>query len=490
MEEYNTKEKAYEYAKQFKSRTEISKKDYKFYRFILKNKWIDEMLWLNKIRKWTYEATYNEALKYQCKKDFEKGSAGAYSAALKHQWMNDYVWLKKDYKKYSYEFCYNIAKQCNSSKEMNDLCKGAYVAAVRRGWKNDYTWFKRKILVSVNQIDRIYFIYAYFDEINKFVYIGLTHTNKRDKQHRQKTKYNNDSVYEYFKNKNLKIPQWEILESNLTAVEATIKEGEWLDFYIKNGWRAINKTKTGSLGARKIIWTENKILEEAKKYEKKYDFYKKSPGAYAAALRLNIINKIQWSNPPFRWTKEKAIEEAKKYKNRKDLCNKKNGLYNFLNKNKLLDNVFPIVIMTKEKAIEISKQFVFLKDFREKEKTLYRLCQTKKWLNEFTWLKRKNMKQMTDEECLEISKKYNIKNDFMKHASKAYNYAKNNNLLKKMTWLKNKNGNIKKMTNEECFQESRKYKTTKEFKEKSYKAYRYAIRYKLLQNMYWLTNKK
>ena len=37
MEKYNTKEKAYEYAKQFESRTEISKKDYKFYRFILKN---------------------------------------------------------------------------------------------------------------------------------------------------------------------------------------------------------------------------------------------------------------------------------------------------------------------------------------------------------------------------------------------------------------------------------------------------------------------
>ena len=47
MEKYNTKEKAYEYAKQLKNRTEISIKDYKFYRFIIKSDCIKDIPWLS-----------------------------------------------------------------------------------------------------------------------------------------------------------------------------------------------------------------------------------------------------------------------------------------------------------------------------------------------------------------------------------------------------------------------------------------------------------
>ena len=273
MEKYNTKEKAYEYAKQFKNRTEISIKDYKFYRFIIKSDWIKDIPWLSqKNVKWTYEKTYEEALKYNSKKDFEKHSSGAYSAALKNHWMKDYGWLQKKHMIYTYEFCYNIAKQCNSSKEMSDICQGAYVAAIRQGWKKDYTWFKRKINKTVDKTEKIYFIYAYFDDINKSIYVGLTKTNKRDKQHRRLK----DTVNKYFTNANIEIPQWVILENYLTAEEASIKEGEWLNFYIQKGWKPINKAKTGSLGAGNIIWTEEKIINEAKKYGYKYEFCKKN----------------------------------------------------------------------------------------------------------------------------------------------------------------------------------------------------------------------
>lgn len=487
---FENKESAYEYAKQFKSRTDISKKNGKFYRFVLKNGWINDYYWLKATNiKWDYKSTYNEALKYTTKKDFEKYSSGAYTACLKNGWMKDYYWLtNKPYIKYTYDVCYEIAKKCESSTEMFNLCPSAYYASIRKGWKKDYTWFRRKIVNVVDKSKNEYFIYAYFDKINKFVYVGLSKTNKRDLQHRDKKRCNRDSVYLYFSRKNMSIPDWEILESNLTADEASVREGYWLNHFIENGWNRINKSHTGSLGAGNYKWTKDAILTEAVKYGSRYEFSKKSPSAYAAALKNKMLDLIEWSNPPFRWTKETAMEEAKKYKNGRDLYKHKSGLYQYLKKHDLLHDIFHSnKSISKEKAIEISQQYKYLSEFKEQCYDIYKYCLYKRWLNEFVWLKRKNVKSMSDDECLNISKKYKNKAEFKNNEPKAYNFAKKHKLLSKMKWL-SKSPKKRGMTIDDCIKESKKFKSTKEFKENSYSAYRYAIRYKLLNSMHWLYN--
>ena len=45
------------------------------------------------------------------------------------------------------------------------------------------------------------------------------------------------------------------------------------------------------------------------------------------------------------------------------------------------------------------------------------------------------------------------------------------------------------MTDEQCIEMSKRFTNTKDFKENEYQAYRYAIRYKMLQQMTWLQNK-
>ena len=485
---YVSKDCAFEYAKQFKSRTEISKNNNKFYRFIIKNKWIDDYYWLTSRNiKWDYETTYKEAQKYTTKKDFERYSSGAYTKCIRNGWMKDYHWLKdKPYIKYTYDFCYDIASKCESATEMFNYCSGAYRASVKHGWNKDYVWFKRKVVNVIDEKRKQYFIYAYFDNINKFVYIGLTKTNKRDKQHRdEKIK---DTVFLYFNQHNLDIPNWTIIESNLTAKEATLREHYWLNYYIENGWNKINRTHTGSLGAGNYKWTKDAILVEAQKYGSKYEFYKNSPGAYSAALKNKLIDTITWLNPPFRWTMDLAINEAKKYKSITELYKHKSGLHQYLKRNNMLYIIFPKKdIVNKDEVIKISKQYTYLSDFKNNHKSLYTYCVYKKWLREFVWLKRKNEPSMSKEKCIDESKKYKNKKDFKTNNITAYNYAKKHKLLRDMHWLSNcpKKRN---MTNEQCIELSKQFSSTKDFKINNYSAYRYAIRYKLLTNMHWLYN--
>lgn len=39
-------------------------------------------------------------------------------------------------------------------------------------------------------------------------------------------------------------------------------------------------------------WTEEKCLEEAKKYNSRYEFAKEKPGAYEYALEHNLLDKM------------------------------------------------------------------------------------------------------------------------------------------------------------------------------------------------------
>ena len=80
-------------------------------------------------------------------------------------------------------------------------------------------------------------------------------------------------------------------------------------------------------------WTEERILEEAKKYEYKRDFYSNCGGAAVAAVKFGVLKKalehtVKLKKPSNYWTKEKIIEEARKYKSRKEF--QKNNSYAYL----------------------------------------------------------------------------------------------------------------------------------------------------------------
>lgn len=92
--------------------------------------------------KWTKNKCFEEAKKYSTKTEFKEGNGSAYSAARKKGWLNEYTWLDDSYHIYTEEECWQIAKTCVYKKELITKHPGIYGAAKRRGWLKDYTWLQ------------------------------------------------------------------------------------------------------------------------------------------------------------------------------------------------------------------------------------------------------------------------------------------------------------------------------------------------------------
>lgn len=104
---------------------------------------------------------------------------------------------------------------------------------------------------------------------------------------------------------------------------------------------------------KRIVWTEKRIIEEAKKFNNRTEFNRKCNGGYKMAIRLGIIDDIFPSHQgrrvmkspkkpgrPSRWTKEKIIEEGRKYNTRLEF--QKSCISGYLNavRSGCLDEIF------------------------------------------------------------------------------------------------------------------------------------------------------
>lgn len=148
---YWTRERCYEKAKTCISLNEFSKNK-RAYKIACENGWIDDYVWLidtllfdaNKKRKWSKDKCYEEAKQYKSKSAFKKGCGSAYSAASKNGWLKDYYWfeeLKIPKSYWTYDKCFEEAKKCNTLKEFYRGYEKAYRVARKNGWIKDYSWF-------------------------------------------------------------------------------------------------------------------------------------------------------------------------------------------------------------------------------------------------------------------------------------------------------------------------------------------------------------
>ena len=268
------------------------------------------------IKKWDYENTYNEAKKYKSRSEFKKGKLWAYKSACANKWLDDYDWFSKPIKPYTVDQCIEIAKKCKSKSEYQNKCQACYKKAKETGLLNTFTWFKHPVVTKQDANAKIYWIYGYFDNDNKSVYIGLTKRKYRDKQHRSFAHNKGyDSVMSYFININKELPPQTIIEKDLTSSEAQKKEEYYIDYYRQNGWNIINKAKAGSLGSAGYKWDKETILKESKKYATLKEFLYKSPTCYAAAKKFNLLKMMTWLKcERHYWTYEECYSEAIKYK--------------------------------------------------------------------------------------------------------------------------------------------------------------------------------
>ena len=138
-------------SKKYSSRTEFNQKARRAYDSAKRNKWIDEMYWLeqpdcNKHPHGYWKNKENimiEASKYNTKEEFKNGNLSAFLAAYKYGYIDDMDWLviKKQHKKGYWNNYKNIEREALKYKTKTDFAKGnntAYRYALKLGIVDDF----------------------------------------------------------------------------------------------------------------------------------------------------------------------------------------------------------------------------------------------------------------------------------------------------------------------------------------------------------------
>lgn len=96
---------------------------------------------------------------------------------------------------------------------------------------------------------------------------------------------------------------------------------------------------------------------------------------------------------------------------------------------------------TKETVFEESKKYSSRFEFKKNKSGAFRIAYMNGWLDEMTWLKRpKNYNfKWTRENVFTESHKYNTRGAFKGGCSTAYQVARRNRWLDEMSWLSKKN---------------------------------------------------
>lgn len=264
--------------------------------------------------------------------DFKRKNASAYAKARHKGWLPDYTWFENGYarpRKWSDEKCIAEARKYSRKVDFKRKASGAYKYAVEHDLLASFDWFEN---ATINlETDKIYCVYRYVFEFDEkhYVYIGLTmRPTVRDHRHRE----GDSSVYDFAKEHGLEIPKMEIVEQNLTQIEARNKEDVIRKIYESSSdFIVLNRAKTGagvgSIGGMHKKWGRKACYEEAKKFTSRGEFEKGSPSAYQAALSKKWIDDYTWFEAKHHhaWTKDEFLALAKQYTSIKEFQKAHNG---------------------------------------------------------------------------------------------------------------------------------------------------------------------
>lgn len=482
---YWTYERCKEEAKKYKTRTEFNIKAVGAYTSALKHSWLDDIC-KHMIMKWekkwaSKEACSKEAVKYKTRTEFQEKSNGAYTYAMRHGFLEEIcegmtllwksIWDK--------EKCTIEAQKYNRRIDFQRGSNSAYTYAMRHGfldeicqhmkfyyqtdtyktdkiradfvrehlqisveeWKEIFQTFLSECKGSYksNRIMKKRCIYA-AEFSDDYVYIGLAENlRSRIKQHVSKP---NSRVFEHMEQTGLS-PVFKKVRDFAPETEAQKNEGEVEQNYKNNGWKILNRAKTGALGGTSLYWNKERCLTVASKCPTKSYFISEFSGAYASSLRngwIEEVTSIIVTNEFNSWSDEQIVEEARKYGSRMEF--KKNS------------------------------QFVYSMAFARDLMVV--ACAN--------MIKPINAKKWTYETLSLETKKYNTKKDLRKNASGAYSAAQKLGILNQIcTHMEYPIvSHNKKWTELKLKEEAKTYKTKKEFKENASGAYSVATRMGIL----------
>lgn len=306
---------------------------------------------------------------------------------------------------------------------------------------------------------------------------------------------------------------------------------------------------------KRHIWSEKTILEYIKdnNIKSRSELYYKNNSAYNKARKLKLLDIFPFNGtqtkPNGYWTEDKVIEEAKKYKNRKEFAKKSYGAFRFAKKNDLLNQLMPTKQKhapnywnKKENVINEAKKYNNALLFQKYSSGAYNSARRNNWLKDFIWLFEREKDTSNERDCVygyffnSLNTVYigrtlmrRIKERDSEHRNPTknevtYRFSKSNNIeIPKMTLLetdltvdegkqkeqfwtdfyRDKGYNVinkmpcgsvgslgyGKWTEETVILESKKYKRRSDFMKYSQGAYRFALKNNLLPKLTWLSHR-
>jgi hypothetical protein len=289
---------------------------------------------------WTYDEAKQEAEKYDSFSDFQKNSP-AFSQSYKNGWTNEFkefLKLKKgEWEKYTKDMVISDVAKSHNRVEFREKFPISYRAARNRGWYDEVTAVLDKVVD-----DRTRLIYAY-EFTDNSVYVGLTVNEKRRKSGHLNVEEIESPVAKHMVDTGL-TPIYKIIAKDLTPKEAQESEGCTEEIYRQNGWKILNRYKTGSLGACRRFWTKELAHDSAKRFKTPIEFKKGDIKAYQAAQKygwMKDITQHMESGVKRVWTYEKTKEFAKNFKSRGEMKAANQNAYGAARVNGWLDEFFP-----------------------------------------------------------------------------------------------------------------------------------------------------
>lgn len=155
----------------------------------------------------------------------------------------------------------------------------------------------------------------------------------------------------------------------------------------------------------KGYWTDEKVIEESRKYHTRIEFKQNAPTACKLAYQRKLIDKMIWLKTDRH--KKRGPRKEQKY--------------------------------TKDVILSIVEQnnCVTITDLRLLNEYAYNQARKNGWLDDFGLIRPKHENGFwTKEEVLKMAKKYPSKMDFQKNEPTAYKWASEYGILDKMVWMK------------------------------------------------------
>jgi hypothetical protein len=432
---YWTKERIFEDAKKYKTRSEWRKNSSSATTMATRNGWFEgataHMELLVDHGKWTKKSVLEEAKKYKTKSEWGRSKNGSYGAALKKGWLEEasaHMVSADRTRKWTKELILEDAKKYLTRGEWHKAQGSAAHVAISKGWFEEATkhmyrthsFGEMTLYRLLTQLDIPFEAQKRFKSIKSkkplpfdfylptfnlvIEYQGSQHYSESNRKH-------NESLADIQKRDELKRIGAKENKLNYLAINEALEKN--IEKVLINKLKDLSelekimcKLKKRSLTDEELAllkslgtYTKEQVLADAKKYQTYPEWRKNSPifqiaikNGWLEECKAHMLSEFEVrSKGKLVWTKEKVAELAKKYTSRSEFKSANSSAYTRARINGWLEDVcahmsfkvHPNGYWTKERVVASAKQFKTRTAWmRSSDSAAYNSAREKGWLEE------------------------------------------------------------------------------------------------------------